>query len=72
MEKKTTMGYVPLNEYVEGKVAVARLEALKDFTIKCNYSILREEVASFLGFELPAETCEGSECEPARNPETIF
>jgi hypothetical protein len=44
---------VPLEYYVEGVVAMARIDALKAFTIKSSYSITREDIASILGFELP-------------------
>lgn len=53
MAKKITMGYVPLNDYADGRVALARIETLKAFTIKSDYSVSREEIASILGFELP-------------------
>ena len=38
-----------------GIAAIARLDALKNFTIKSEYSISREDIASILGFELPTE-----------------
>jgi hypothetical protein len=52
MEKKIAMGYVPLREYGDGQAALKRLETLKSFVIKSEYSISREEIASILGFEL--------------------
>jgi hypothetical protein len=51
--KKTIMGHVSLSDYADGQVALARIETLKAFTIKSDYSITREEIASILGFELP-------------------
>ncbi|GEM_PF-2005167 len=36
-----------------GVAAIARLDVLKNFTIKSEYSISREDIASILGFELP-------------------
>lgn len=42
-------------KYEAGVAAVARLDALKNFTIKSEYSISREDIASILGFELPAK-----------------
>lgn len=62
MEKKITMGYVPLKEYADGKAAMARLEVLKAFTIKSDYSISREEIASILGFELPEKGGDADVC----------
>jgi hypothetical protein len=44
---------VPLENYEDGVVAMARIESLKAFTIKSTYSITREDIASILGFELP-------------------
>ncbi len=38
-----------------GIAAIARLDALKNFTIKSEYSISREDIASILGFELPVQ-----------------
>lgn len=55
MAKKITMGYVPLNDYADGQVALARIETLKSFTIKSDFSVSREEIASILGFELPGK-----------------
>lgn len=49
------MVYVPLNSYEDGVCAMARVEALKSFTIKNEYSISREDIASILGFELPVK-----------------
>jgi len=53
MEEKIIMVYVPLNEYGKGQAAMARLDALKAFTVKSDYSISQEDIASILGFELP-------------------
>jgi hypothetical protein len=44
---------IPLENYEDGVVAMARIESLKSFTIKSSYSITREDIASILGFELP-------------------
>lgn len=46
------MVYVPLNNYEDGVCAMARIESLKAFTLKSDYSISREDIASILGFEL--------------------
>ncbi len=55
MEEKIIMVYVPLNDYGKGQAAMARLDALKAFTVKNDYSISREDIASILGFELPVK-----------------
>lgn len=44
---------VPLENYEDGVIAMARIEALKAFTIKSSYSITREDIACILGFNLP-------------------
>lgn len=53
MEKETTMINVPLENYEDGVSAMTRIEILKTFTIKSDYSVSREDVACILGFELP-------------------
>jgi len=53
MEKKITMSYVSLSDYTNGQIALARIETLKTFTIKSDFSVSREEIACILGFELP-------------------
>lgn len=49
---------VPLVNFEDGVCAMARIEALKAFTIKSGYSISKEDIASILGFELPEEKTE--------------
>ncbi len=53
MEDGTIMVSVTLSNYENGVRAMARIEALKAFTIKSDYNVSREDVASILGFELP-------------------
>lgn len=53
MEDRTIMVSVPLANYEGGVCAMARIEALKAFTINSDYSVSREDIASILGFELP-------------------
>ena len=55
MENGTIMVNVSLANYENGVRAMARIEALKAFTIKSNYNVSREDVASILGFELPVQ-----------------
>lgn len=57
------MIYVPLDSYEAGAAAMARLDVLKNFTIKSNYSVSREEIASILGFDLPAKKQGTPDCE---------
>ncbi|RFZ77348.1 hypothetical protein DS742_19365 [Lacrimispora amygdalina] len=45
-------------KYETGISAMARIDALKAFTIKSQYSIDREDIASILGFELPKKVSE--------------
>lgn len=49
---------VPLVNFEDGVSAMARIEALKAFTVKSNYSISKEDIASILGFKLPEEKTE--------------
>ena len=44
---------IPLDNYEDGVTAIAKIEALKAFTIKSSYSITRGDIASILGFNLP-------------------
>jgi len=53
MEDGTIMVNMPLANYENGVRAMARIEALKAYTIKNDYNISREDIASILGFELP-------------------
>ncbi len=53
MEDKTILVHVPLINFKDGVCAMARIEALKDYTIKSEYSISRENIACILGFKLP-------------------
>ena len=53
MENGTIMVNVSLSNYENGVRAMARIEALKAFTIKSDYNVSREDIASILGFELP-------------------
>ncbi|MDR7812044.1 hypothetical protein [Lacrimispora sp.] len=55
MEDGIIMVNVSLARYENGIHAMARIEALKAFTIKSDYNISREDIASILGFELPVE-----------------
>ncbi len=50
---ETIMINIPLKNYEDGIVAKARIEALIAFTVKSNYNISKEDIASILGFELP-------------------
>lgn len=59
MENGTIMVNVSLSNYENGVRAMARIEALKSFTIKSDYNVSREDIASILGFELPGS----SDCE---------
>jgi hypothetical protein len=59
MEDGTIMVNVSLARYENGIRAMARIEALKAFTIKSDYNISREDIASILGFELPREVEKG-------------
>ncbi len=59
MEDGTIMVNVALTNYENGVRAMARIEALKAFTIKSNYNVSREDIASILGFELPREVEKG-------------
>ena len=59
MEGGTIMVNVALTNYENGVRAMARIEALKAFTIKSNYNVSREDIASILGFELPREVEKG-------------
>jgi len=52
MEKKNIMTEVFLSDYERGVMALARIDAMKAFTIKSDYNISREDIASILGFEL--------------------
>lgn len=49
-------------KYEAGIAAMARLDALKAFTINSKYSISREEIASILGFELPEKGGDADVC----------
>lgn len=60
MENKL-IGVAPVDreKYDLGIAALARLDALKEFTLKSEYSIDRKDIAAILGFELPEETPKG-------------
>lgn len=53
MEK--TLLSVPLENYEAGVTALARIKAMRSFTIKSTYNISREDIAAILGFELPVK-----------------
>ena len=44
---------VPLENYEAGVAALARIKAMRSFTIKSAYNISKEDIAAILGFELP-------------------
>lgn len=46
---------VSLENYEAGVAALARIKAMRSFTIKSTYNISREDIAAILGFELPTK-----------------
>jgi hypothetical protein len=44
---------VPLENYEDGIVALARIEVMKAYAIKSSFGIQKEDIAAILGFELP-------------------
>jgi len=53
MENNNIRMNIFLRDYERGVMALARIDAMKAFTIKSDYNISREDIASILGFELP-------------------
>lgn len=62
MEDRIIMVSVPLSSYEDGVRALARIEALKAFVIKEEYSISRGDIASIVGFELPLKGGDADVC----------
>lgn len=62
MEDRIIMVSVPLSSYEDGVRAMARMEALKAFVIKEEYSISRDDIASIVGFELPLKGGDADVC----------
>lgn len=46
---------IPVSEYKKFLKAQTRLEFLKDYTSRSNYSVSREDIAAIIGFELDTE-----------------
>ena len=47
--KKEQMAYVPLKEYAEGKVAMARIEFMKECLTRGDYVATSEKISDILG-----------------------
>lgn len=43
---------IPVSEYKKFLKAQTRLEFLKDYTLRSNYSVSKEDIAAIIGFEL--------------------
>jgi hypothetical protein len=50
-----TLISIPLENYEAGVAALARIKAMRSFTIKSTYNISKEDIAAILGFELPTK-----------------
>ena len=46
---------IPVSEYKKFLKVQTRLEFLKDYTVRSNYSVSKEDIAAIIGFELDTE-----------------